>query len=276
MTIGVVARAVEQRFDVTFDERERRAQFMADVGDKFLAGAFELLEPGQIVKDENRAFAFAGGVGDGGGVDLQPALAQLRQLQFVIENLAVAFDPLDQRGEFMHAQGFHDGFAAQLGFQAEKIFECAIGEINPAVAVEQQQALQHAVEQDLLLRLGVNRRLLVPPLQLFHLGPHLPPLVEKFLPPPEVNRHGHSQSEDGKDRPHNIYLATDETRMKHRFFQKKPAQRFFFIYVSSVFNPWLIIPQTGTRHRGRCPDALMRDRAFRGGGACACPPCACQ
>ena len=87
---GIVARAVEQRFDVAFDERERRAQFVADVGDEFLAGAFQLLEPGQVVKNEDGAFAFAGGVGDGGGVDLQPAFAQFRQLQFVVENLAVA------------------------------------------------------------------------------------------------------------------------------------------------------------------------------------------
>ena len=86
----------------------------------------------------------------------------------------------------MHAQGFHDGFAAQLGFQAEKIFERAVGEVNPAIAVEQQQPLQHAIEQDLLLRLGVSRRLLVPPLKLLHFSLHLPLLAEKFMPPPEM------------------------------------------------------------------------------------------
>ena len=88
----------------------------------------------------------------------------------------------------MHAQRFHDGFAAQLGFQAEQIFEGAVGEINPAVAVEQQQPFQHAVEQDLLLRLGVNGRLLLPPLKILHVGLHLPLLAAEFLPPPEMNR----------------------------------------------------------------------------------------
>jgi hypothetical protein len=97
----------------------------------------------------------------------------------------------------MHAQGFHDGFAAQFGFQAEKIFERAIGEVNPAVAVEQQQPLQHAVEQDLLLGLGVNRRLLVPPLQLLHFGLHLPLPAEKFMPPPEMDCRG--GGDEGKD-----------------------------------------------------------------------------
>ena len=67
--VGIVARAVEQRFDVALDERKRRAQFVADVGDEFLARAFELLEPRQIVEDQNRPFAFAGGIGDDGGVD---------------------------------------------------------------------------------------------------------------------------------------------------------------------------------------------------------------
>ena len=42
---GVVARAVEQGFDIALDERERRAELVADVGDKILARAFELLEP---------------------------------------------------------------------------------------------------------------------------------------------------------------------------------------------------------------------------------------
>jgi hypothetical protein len=90
----------------------------------------------------------------------------------------------------MQAQGFHDGFAAQLGLQPEKIFKRAIGEINPAVAVEQKQTFQHAVEQDLLLGLGVSRRLLLPSLKLLHLGLHLPPLAEKFMPPPEMDYRG--------------------------------------------------------------------------------------
>jgi hypothetical protein len=102
----------------------------------------------------------------------------------------------------MHAQGFHDGFAAQLGFQAEKIFERAVGEVNPAIAVEQQQPLQHAVEQDLLLRLGVNRRLLVPPLKLLHLGLHLPLLAEKFMPPPEMDGNCREDGRNGQDWPH--------------------------------------------------------------------------
>jgi len=37
---------------------ERRAQFVADVGDKFLARALELFQAGQIVEDHNRSLVF--------------------------------------------------------------------------------------------------------------------------------------------------------------------------------------------------------------------------
>ena len=102
----------------------------------------------------------------------------------------------------MQAQRFHDGFAAQLGFEAEQIFEGAVGEVNPAVAIEQQQAFEHGVEQDLLLRLGVNRRLLLPPLQILHLRLHLPLLAAEFLPPPEMDPTAAASADDGQDRPH--------------------------------------------------------------------------
>ncbi len=104
--LGIVARAVEQCFDVALDERKRRAQFVADVGDKFLARAFELLEPRQIVENQNRPFAFAGGIGDDGGVDLQPAFAQVRQLQFIIKNLPLGLDAPDEFVQFVQAQRF--------------------------------------------------------------------------------------------------------------------------------------------------------------------------
>src|SRR5208282_6178345 len=49
-----------------------------------------------------------------------------------------------------------------------------------------------------------------------------------------------------------------------------------FESVSIRVHPWLITPRSDSRRRGRCPDALMPGRASRAGGACACPPCACQ
>jgi len=97
----------------------------------------------------------------------------------------------------MQPQGFHDGFAVQFGFQAEKFLERAVGEVNPAIAVEQKQTLQHAVEQNLLLRLGVNCRLLVTLLELLRFGLHLPLVVKEFMPPPEMNSDGCGKGDDG-------------------------------------------------------------------------------
>jgi hypothetical protein len=55
------------------------------------------------------------------------------------------------------------------------------------VAVEQQQAFEHRIEQHLLLRLGVNRRLLLPPLKILDVRQRIPLLTAELLPPPEMN-----------------------------------------------------------------------------------------
>jgi hypothetical protein len=86
----------------------------------------------------------------------------------------------------MDAQGFHHGLAAQLDFQAEKIFEGAVGEINFAVAVKEQQTFEHGIEENLLLRLRVNGRLLLTTLKIFEIRAGLPLLAQKILPPPEM------------------------------------------------------------------------------------------
>src|SRR6266446_3681230 len=59
----------EQGLDEPLDERERRAQFMADVGDEFLAGLLQLLEAGQFLEDQDRSAALSLVVKDRGGVD---------------------------------------------------------------------------------------------------------------------------------------------------------------------------------------------------------------
>jgi hypothetical protein len=92
----------------------------------------------------------------------------------------------------VQAERFHDGFAAQLGLDAEQIFEGAVGEINLPVPIEQQQAFEHGIEQNLLLRLGVNRRLLLTPLEILHVRVQLHLLAAEFLPPPEMNSNGGS------------------------------------------------------------------------------------
>ena len=50
---GIVFGAFEQGFDEAFDEGKRGAEFVADVGDEFAAGVFELFEAGEVVEDED-------------------------------------------------------------------------------------------------------------------------------------------------------------------------------------------------------------------------------
>ena len=100
---------------------------------------------------------------------LQPAFAQVRQLEFVVKHLALGLDAPDQFVQFVQAQRFEDGFAAQFDFEAEQIFERAVGEVNFLRAVQQQQAFDHGIEQHLLLRLGVNAGLLLAALGSFNL-----------------------------------------------------------------------------------------------------------
>ena len=155
--LGVVLGAVEQGFDVAFDEGQGGAEFVADVGDEFLAGVLELLEAGQIVEDQDGAMPLAVAVEDGGGVDLQPALAQAGELQFVAQHLFLRVEGFDQLGQLVQAQGLHEGPAADVNGDAEEAGKGAVGELDAPALVEQQQALDHAVEEDFLLGLDLRR-----------------------------------------------------------------------------------------------------------------------
>jgi len=109
---------------------------------------------------------------------------------------------MNERRQFMHAQGFHDGLAAQLGFQAEKIFERAVGKVNFPVAVEQQQAFEHGIEENLLLRLCFDGRLVLSFLKILDISLQLPLLMEKFLPPPKMDGNRRKECENEKGWPH--------------------------------------------------------------------------
>jgi len=97
----------------------------------------------------------------------------------------------------MEAEDFHDGFAAELGFHAEQVLERAVGEINLAAAVQQQQSFEHGIEQHLLLRFCVNGRLLLPALNIFEVRARLNLLLAKSRAPPEMNSDGGNNGENG-------------------------------------------------------------------------------
>jgi hypothetical protein len=101
----------------------------------------------------------------------------------------------------MDAKRLHHGLAAQLNLKAEQILEGAVGEIDFPVTVKQQQPFEHGIEENLLLRLGVNRRLLMPPLESFHVGVKGHLLSQKFLSPPEMDGDCRDEGENEKDEP---------------------------------------------------------------------------
>src|ERR1017187_1043993 len=117
----VIPRAIQQRLDVAFDEGKGGAKLMADVGDKFLPYTLELLKAGQIVEDQNGAVPLAEAIADGGGVDLQPALAQPRELQLVSQRLFLRVEGIDQVRELVQAQRLHEGAAPNVDCHTKQV-----------------------------------------------------------------------------------------------------------------------------------------------------------
>jgi hypothetical protein len=59
----------------------------------------------------------------------------------------------------VNAEGFHEGLAAEVRCGAKQLFEGAVGELNAVIAIEDQDALDHAVEQGFLLGAGLGLQL---------------------------------------------------------------------------------------------------------------------
>ena len=158
---GIVLGAIDEGLDVAFDEGQRRAQFMADIGDEFLSGVFELFETREIVKNEQAAMGPRIGGSDEGGIDLEDAFFEPGKFQFVIVNLFFGGEPFDNRAEFVEAKGFDDGFTANINLEAEQFFERLIGQNDAAIGVKKEETFDHAIEKGLLLGVGLGNGLVV-------------------------------------------------------------------------------------------------------------------
>ena len=95
--------------------------------------------------------ALAAAVVYGGGVDLEPALNGSWNLDLEARHLFLGLEGVDQGGQFVQAKDFNDGPAPDVGGDAEEIGESPVGELDAAVLVQQEQALDHAFENDLLV-----------------------------------------------------------------------------------------------------------------------------
>ena len=112
--VRIVFGAVDEGLDIAFDHRQRCAQFVADVRDKFLACVFQLFEPRQIVKNENHSLPVAVSVEQRRCVHLQTAVVEARRLQFKPEDLAFGPNAIHQLLKLMQPQRFHHRTTAQV------------------------------------------------------------------------------------------------------------------------------------------------------------------
>lgn len=153
--LGVIPGAIEQRLDIAFDEGKRGAEFMTYIGHEFLAHALELFQAGQIVEDHHRAVPLSVSIEDGGSVDLQPAFAQPGQFELVSEHLFLRVEGSDQLGEFVQAKSLQEASAADINRHTKQAGKRAVGELNASVLIQEEQALDHAIEENFLLGLDL-------------------------------------------------------------------------------------------------------------------------
>ena len=95
---GIVHRTFAQRLDETLDERERRAQFVAHVGDEFLPRVLQLLEPREIVEDKDGALRQPIVVEHGRDVHLRGTALEAGQVHLHFLHLALGAHALGQGG----------------------------------------------------------------------------------------------------------------------------------------------------------------------------------
>ena len=87
---------------------------MADVGDELLTGVFQLLDPGQIVEDEDGAVMRPFAIENGGGVDFEPAFVHPGQFEGVVLDDALLLEPLHEAGQFRKPECLQNGLASRV------------------------------------------------------------------------------------------------------------------------------------------------------------------
>ena len=137
---------IEQRLDVPLDDRERGAQLVADVGHEFLPQVFQPLEPSEVVEDEDGAPVIFVPVADGHPVDLQELLVEVGQHDFLLDDLVVLPQEVDQLVNLVDADGLHHGLVFWLGGQLEQFAEGRVGKLDDALLVGDEHALGHVLE----------------------------------------------------------------------------------------------------------------------------------
>jgi hypothetical protein len=144
---GVFDGAMEEGFGVALDHGERGAEFMADIGDELASGVLKLAEAGEVMADEDDALVLAVRVEQGGGVELEAAAFRSGQFDFGVKHLALGEDALVELLEAIEVEGFEEGLALEIAFDAEELVEGLVAEADSALGVEQEDPFDHAIEE---------------------------------------------------------------------------------------------------------------------------------
>lgn len=250
---GIVSGAVDEGFDVAFDEGEGGAEFVGDIGDELAAGAFEFLEAGDVVEDEDDEAMARVAVAGGGGVDLEDAGMGAVEFEFVAEGLAFEAGALGEFLEFMAAEGLDEGAAAHVVGKGEDLLEGTVDPLDTGVGAEDEESLDHAIEGGGLAGAVAFEFVAEMALEFAGAGGVAiglePGAVPAPSPPGMAGDEGGGQGE-GDRGPHGGLGGAGRAGISPR--------------------------RSGTRRRGRCRGGGRRGRAFRGGGACGYRRCGCR
>jgi hypothetical protein len=108
------------------------------------------------MEDQDRAMPAASGIKNGRAIDLEPALMGSGNFQLTAQHLFLGSQNIDEFGQFMQPQGFDDGSGSDLGVHTEQLGKGAIGQLNPAGFIQEQQSFGHAVEERFALGLDLK------------------------------------------------------------------------------------------------------------------------
>ncbi len=145
----VVAGTVQQGFDTHLDDRQRRLQFVRDVGHEVLTKAFEPAQLGGVVQDENSAPA---GVvrrhaAQPGGVNGQAADGGAGPVDLLALRLGAVERPADDVDERPLADDLPQRPADNgLAGNIQQLPGAVVGEKDALVAVQRDDSLDHAAE----------------------------------------------------------------------------------------------------------------------------------
>ena len=181
---------------------------MAHVGDEILARVLEPLQSCEIMEYENGSMTFAFAIENGGRIDFEEAISGSRDSEFPAENGSLFANGVDHPGNFMNAESLDDRARAQVCGDAEEPEKRPVGDLDPALSIEQQQPFGHTVEKGSLAHLNLlgSEALLAAKAVDLTLAGSLNPV--EAHPPPEMQANSSREEKTGDDGPEHVRSVT--------------------------------------------------------------------